>query len=84
MKVREDSRQYETNVQETGSYALFLFNPLRTSMGTGKMMVEFFSQEMELSVWRYLSCMAAWLPEMLSLAALRATLAVFSPSAAIT
>ena len=28
--------------------------------------------------------MAAWLPEMLSLAALRATLAVFSPSAAIT
>ena len=31
-----------------------------------------------------LSCMAAWLPEMLSLAALRATLAVFSPSAAIT
>jgi len=53
-------------------------------MGTGKMMVEFFSQEMELSVWRYLSCMAAWLPAMVSLAALRATLALFSPSAAMT
>ena len=32
----------------------------------------------------YLSCMAAWLPAIVSLAALRATLAVFSPSAAIT
>ena len=57
---------------------------LRTSIGTGKMMVEFFSHEMELSVWRYLSCMAAWLPAMVSLAAFRATLALFSPSAAIT
>ena len=57
---------------------------MRTSIGTGKMMVEFFSQEMELSVWRYLSCMAAWLPAMVSLAAFRATLALFSPSAAIT
>ena len=47
-------------------------------------MVEFFSQEMELSVWRYLSCMAAWLPAMVSLAAFRATLALFSPSAAMT
>ena len=48
------------------------------------MMVEFFSQEIELRVCRYLSCIAAWLPAIVSLAALRATLALFSPSAAIT
>ena len=35
-------------------YSSFLYIPLSTSIGTGKMMVEFFSQEMELRVWRYL------------------------------
>ena len=35
-------------------YSSFLYIPLSTSIGTGKMMVEFFSHEMELRVWRYL------------------------------
>ena len=69
---------------ERENYELFLFKPLKTSIGTGNMMVEFFSQEIELRVCRYLSCIAAWLPAIVSLAALRATLALFSPSAAIT
>ena len=31
-----------------------MYRPLRMSIGTGKMIVEFFSQDMELRVWRYL------------------------------
>ena len=48
------------------------------------MMVEFFSAEMELRVWRYLSWRAPGLQVIISLAALRAVLAFSSPSAAIT
>ena len=48
------------------------------------MMVEFFSAEMELRVWRYRSCRAPGLHVIISLAALRAELAFSSPSAAMT
>ena len=48
------------------------------------MMVEFFSAEMELRVWRYLSWSAPGLQVIISLAALRAELAFSSPSAAMT
>ena len=54
------------------------------SIGTGKMMVEFFSAEMELRVWRYLSWRAPGLQVIISLAALKAELAFCSPSAAMT
>ena len=55
-----------------------------SSIGIGKTMVEFFSEEMVARVWRYLSCRAAGLSEMMSLASFRALLAFCSPSAAIT
>ena len=54
------------------------------SMGRGKMMVEFFSAEMVLSVWRYLSWRAAGDLTMMSAASFRASEAFCSPSAAIT
>ena len=53
-------------------------------MGTGNIIVLFFSAEILLSVWRYLSCKAPGLAAIISLAALRAELAFCSPSAAIT
>ena len=55
-----------------------------SSIGIGNTMVEFFSEEMVARVWRYLSCRAAGLSEMMSLASFRALLAFCSPSAAIT
>ena len=53
-------------------------------MGSGKMIVEFFSAEMVLRVWRYLSCMAEGQRLMISAAAFSAALDLCSPSAAIT
>ena len=53
-------------------------------MGTGKMMVEFFSAEILFRVCRYLNCRADGLQAIISDAALRAALAFCSPSAAIT
>ena len=54
------------------------------SMGMGKTMVEFFSEEMVARVCRYLSWSAAGLSDMMSLASFRALLAFCSPSAAMT
>ena len=54
------------------------------SSGRGKMMVEFFSALMLLSVWRYLSCMAEQVSAITLLAAARDLEAFCSPSAAIT
>ena len=54
------------------------------SIGSGKMMVEFFSAEIWVSVWRYLSCRADLDSEMISEASFRALEAFCSPSAAMT
>jgi len=53
-------------------------------MGSGKMMVEFFSAEMVFSVCRYRNCKAEDDSLMMSEASFRARAALFSPSAAIT
>lgn len=58
-------------------------NWLSISMGTGKIMVEFFSADRWVRVWRYLSCRAALLVEMTSEAILSASEAFISPSAAM-
>ena len=65
-----------------GIYFLAKFEKI--SKGTGNIIVLFFSAEILLSVWRYLSCRAPGLAAIISLAALRAELAFCSPSAAIT
>lgn len=65
-------------------YFLPLITPCSRSMGNGKMMVEFFSAAMVVSVWRYRSCKAAGDSEITMEASLRALEAFISPSAAIT
>ena len=55
-----------------------------SSMGRGKMMVEFFSALIWVRVWRYLSCRAEGLSLMMSEASFRALEAFCSPSAAMT
>ena len=62
----------------------FFIRPPSISMGSGKMMVEFLSAAIELSVCRYRICMAAgdWL--MMSAASFREREAFISPSAKIT
>ena len=62
----------------------FFTNWEMKSMGSGKMIVEFFSAEMVLRVWRYRSCKALLESSMMSEASLRARAALNSPSAAIT
>jgi len=54
------------------------------SIGTGNTIVEFFSEDMELRVWRYRSCKAAGDCSIIIEASLRALEARISPSAAIT
>lgn len=54
------------------------------SMGIGKMIVEFFSAEILLSVCKYLNCKAAGFSAITSAASFSALDAFISPSAAIT
>ena len=54
------------------------------STGRGKMMVEFFSAEMLVKVWRYRSCKAAGESERISDASFKEREAFCSPSAAMT
>jgi len=70
---------------ETGDGAVVSsYAKLGRLMGMGKIMVELCSAEMELRVWRYLSC-SAWGDWWITVAAsLRARDAFCSPSAAIT
>ena len=68
----------------TLSYFLFLMNCERNSMGSGNMMVEFFSAEILFKVCRYLSCKADGDSLMTSEAFFNDKAALFSPSAAIT
>jgi len=64
---------------------IYLFiNDCTRSMGKGKIMVEFFSAEMELRVCRYLSCNATGVSLMIKAASFRACEALCSPSAANT
>jgi hypothetical protein len=57
---------------------------LKSSMGRGKMIVEFFSAEMPVNVWRYLSCIALGDSARIREACFNASAAFCSPSAAIT
>ena len=66
------------------SETLTPLNADNISIGRGKMMVEFFSEEMEFSVWRYLSCKAAGDELIVSAASFKALLDFCSPSAATT
>lgn len=59
-------------------------NGVSSSIGKGKIIVEFFSAEMLLSVCRYRSCNADGLADMISEASLSAREDFISPSAAIT
>ena len=54
VQVKKYNKYYLSKSPLLTRYSCFLYMPLSTSMGTGKMMVEFFSQEMELKVCRYL------------------------------
>ena len=54
VQVKKYNKYYLSKSPLLTRYSCFLYMPLSTSMGTGKMMVEFFSQEMELRVCRYL------------------------------
>ena len=54
------------------------------SIGTGKMMVEFFSADIVLRVWRYLSCNADGDSDITSEASFNERAASRSPLAAIT
>ena len=69
---------------KTVSYFLFFINCEMNSMGSGNMMVEFFSAEILFNVCRYLSCSADEDSLMTSEAFFSAKAALFSPSAAIT
>ena len=71
-------------MQLSSSFIHAFFENEKRSIGTGNMMVLFFSAEMLLRVCRYRSCKAPGLSVIISLAALRAALAFCSPSAAIT
>ena len=57
---------------------------LINSTGTGKMIVEFFSAEIDWRVWRYLNCRAAGESIIIWEASLRARADFCSPSAAMT
>jgi hypothetical protein len=61
-----------------------LRNGVIKSIGNGKMIVEFFSLEILLSVCKYLNCNAAGLSLNVSAASFNALDAFISPSAAIT
>ena len=54
------------------------------SMGRGKIIVEFFSAEILVKVWRYRSCKAAGESERISDASFKEREAFCSPSAAMT
>ena len=53
------------------SVLCFLINGSSRSMGTGKIVVEFFSAEISTSVWRNLNCNAVGSSAMMSAASLR-------------
>ena len=77
------NREIESALLETLSAPLFMKFAI-SSMGTGNMMVEFFSTAMFCRVCRYLSCMEQDDSVKVSAAFLKAFDAFCSPSAAIT
>jgi len=83
--IRRNTRLSSSAGEATHSHSSLVFIKwLRMSMGSGKTMVLFFSAEMVFKVCRYLSCSAAGVSAITSLASRSALLAFCSPSAAIT